>query len=71
MSKIKKIGTMNLILIIVGIATLIFTVIMIRLFIVYEAIPDTLCSCFFGLCGGECSVMGWIKSTKEKNKDRE
>lgn len=69
--KQSGIGTMNLILIIVGISILVFTVVMIRVFLIYGAIPDTLCTCVFGMCGGECGVMGWIKSTKEKYKDRE
>ena len=24
----------------------------------------------FGFCGGECGVMGWIKTTKERQTDR-
>ncbi len=67
----KGIGTMNLILIIVGVALLAFTVTMIWIFTVYGAIPDTLCSCVFAALGGECGVMGWIKTTKDKKQDRE
>lgn len=67
----KGIGTMNLILIIVGVAVVAFTVTMIRIFTIYGAIPDTLCTYFFIFCGGEYGIMGWIKSTKEKNKERE
>lgn len=33
-------------------------------------IPDTLCQCVFALLGGECGVMGWIKTTKDKQQDR-
>ena len=29
-------------------------------------IPDTLCQCVFALLGGECGVMGWIKTNKDK-----
>ena len=28
--------------------------------------PDTLTACVFGVCGFENGVMGWIKTTKEK-----
>lgn len=37
---------------------------------VVYAIPDTLCQCVFALLGGECGVMGWIKTTKDKQQDR-
>lgn len=68
--KKKKIGVMDLILIIVGVLLLAFTAIMIIIFINSGAIPDTLCTCVFACLGGECGVMGWIKTTKERNKDR-
>lgn len=67
----KKLGVMNLILILVGVALVVFTVVMIRLFITTGSIPDTLVTCVFAVLGGECGVMGWIKTTKERNKDRE
>jgi len=67
----KSIGTMNIILIVVGVALFAFTVEMIRVFLVYGAIPDTLCTCVFAALGGECGVMGMIKTAKEKYKDRE
>lgn len=69
-SWIERIGVMNLILIIVGAALLIFTVAMIELFKVYGMIPDTLVSCVFAVLGGECGVMGWIKTNKDKHQDR-
>lgn len=67
----KSVGTMNIILIVVGVALFAFTVEMIRVFLVYGAIPDTLCTCVFAALGGECGIMGMIKTTKEKYKDRE
>ena len=33
-------------------------------------IPDTLCQCVFAVLGGECGVMGWIKTNKDKRQDR-
>ena len=62
--------TMDKILIIIGVTLLAFTVAMIWLFTVYGAIPDTLVTCVFAILGGECGVMGWIKTNKDKNKDR-
>lgn len=66
----KSIGTMNLILIIVGVSLVAFTVKMISLFELYGTVPDTLITCVFTALAGECGIMGWIKTTKEKNKDR-
>lgn len=33
--------------------------------------PDTLCTCVFSVCGGECGVMGWIKTTKDRHLSRQ
>lgn len=67
---LKRIGTMNLILIITFVSMLAFVVKMIQLFEEYGTIPDTLVTCFFAVCGGECGIMGWIKTAKERNRDR-
>lgn len=63
--------TMDLILIIVGASVVIFTIVMIRLYILTGAIPDTLCTCFFAACTGECGFMGWIKTAKTRYQDHE
>lgn len=65
-----KIGKMDFILIMLGIFLLWFTNRMIGLFETYGAVPDTLITCVFAVCGGECGVMGWIKNTNEKYRDR-
>ena len=62
--------TMDKILIIIGVTLLAFTVAMIWLFTVYGAIPDTLVTCVFAILGGECGVMGWIKTNKDRSKER-
>lgn len=66
----KSIGVMNIILVIVGILLVLFTVKMIIVFETYGAIPDTLCGCVFTALAGECGIMGWIKTTKDKFIDR-
>lgn len=66
----KQIKTMDVILVIVGISLLAFTVCMIKTFREYGAIPDTLCTCVFGALAGECGIMGWIKTCKERRRDR-
>lgn len=67
---LDRMGTMNLILFIVGIVIFWFTVTMIDLFKTCGSVPDTLVNCVFLMCGGECGVMGWIKTSKEKYRDR-
>lgn len=69
-SKISGIGTMNVILLICGVALFAFTREMIELFKQYGMVPDTLITCFFAALTGECGVMGWIKTNKEKHRDR-
>ena len=61
---------MDVILVIVGISLLAFTVAMIQIFREYGAVPDTLVTCVFATLGGECGIMGWIKTTKDRNKER-
>lgn len=69
----KKINarTMDIILVLIAIVFLAFTIEMIRLFRETSMIPDTLVTCVFATLGGECGAMAWIKTTKERNKDRE
>lgn len=69
--KPKRLGAMDIILIIVAAALLIFTAMMIYLFAAYGSIPDTLCTCVFAVLGGECGVMGWIKTNKDRIRDRQ
>lgn len=74
-TKKPKIGTMDLILILVGVFLLMFTAVMTVVFIACDGIPDTLVTCVFSVCGGECGVMAWIKTAKMKqtktNKDKQ
>ena len=68
--KKSSIGAMDVILIIVGISLFAFTVAMMKIFREYGAVPDTLVTCVFATLGGECGIMGWIKTTKDRNKER-
>ncbi|PLT76286.1 hypothetical protein [Mediterraneibacter gnavus] len=69
--KKKQIGVMDIILIIVGVSLLLFTIAMIQIFKVYGAVPDTLVTCVFAALGGECGIMGWIKTSKDRRQERE
>lgn len=61
----RNIKVMDLILVIVGVSLLVFTIVMIQLFKVYGTVPDTLITCVFATLGGECGIMGWIKTSKD------
>ena len=65
-SQKKSPGVMNIVLIIVGVSLFAFTISMIQVFKEYGAVPDTLVTCVFAALGGECGIMGWIKTSKEK-----
>ena len=66
----KKLKTMDTILVVMAVLLVAFTLKMIFVFEQTGAIPDTLCTCVFAALGGECGVMGWIKTTKDKLTDR-
>lgn len=65
-----SINKMDVILIIIAVTLVAFTLKMIALFETYMAVPDTLITCVFAVCGGECGAMSWIKTSKEKYQDR-
>ena len=66
-----KIDKMDVILAVVGCAVALFTVVMILLYVFTGGIPDTLCQCFYSICGGECGFMAVIKSFKIMRQKRE
>ncbi len=65
-----KADKMDVILAVVGAAVAAFTVVMILLYIFTGGIPDTLCQCFYSVCGGECGFMAMIKSFKVMRQKR-
>jgi len=62
--------TLDFVLIILALLFISFTTIMLITFWRYGMIPDTLCTCFYGVLFGECGVCGWIKTAKEHARDR-
>lgn len=62
---------MDLILIIVAVLLISFTVTMICIFVKTGFVPDTLITCVFATLGGECGIMGWIKTTKERSQQHD
>lgn len=67
----KRVRTMDVILIVIAVFLLVFISLLLWMYYRTGGIPDTLCTCVFGVCGGECGVMGWIKTTKDKQQDRQ
>lgn len=70
LKKGKSPGVMNIVLLISALLLAWFTVTMIQLFREYGMVPDTLVSCVFMALAGEAGIMGWIKTNKEKYRDR-
>lgn len=66
----KEIRTMDVILVVIAVALTAFTIEMIRIFRETGTIPDTLCTCVFTALGGECGAMAWIKTSKERGRER-
>ena len=63
-------GVMNIVLLIAAILLAWFTVKMIKIYLAYGAIPDTLVNCVFLALTGEAGIIGWIKTRKEKYRER-
>ena len=64
---IKNIGTLNIVLIIVGVFFLWFNWEMIELYRICGSIPENYAMCVAGATIGECGICGWIRTTKDKN----
>ena len=62
-------GTMNKILLALGITTVIFIAVCFVFVWHDKLIPDALIVSYFGLVSAEGTVMGWIKNVKEKKKN--
>ena len=62
-------GTMNKILILLGITTVIFIALCFGFVWFEKTVPDSLIYSYFAAIGTEGFVMGWIKNVKEKNKN--
>lgn len=59
-------GTMNKILILLGISTVVFIGVCFGFVWFGRAVPDSLIYSYFAAIGAEGAVMGWIKNVKEK-----
>lgn len=66
----KKLKTMDVALVVLLLVMLTFTSVMIWIFLKVGSVPDSLVTAVFAVCGGECGVMGWIKTTKDKINEK-
>ena len=66
----KVMRTTDKILILIGIFLLVFIIRMINMFETHGAVPDTLITCVFAATTGELGIMGWIRTTKDRQKER-
>lgn len=70
-TKRKRNKTSKMIITSLLVFVLLFTAICLWLFYMTGSEPSTLIGAVFVFCGGECGILGWIRTTKEKNKDDE
>lgn len=68
--KLKKIGTLNCVLILVGIFFVWFNWQMLVIFREQNAIPETYACAVVVATIGECGICGWIRTNKDRQQDR-
>lgn len=68
---LRKIGTLNLILIIVGAFFVWFNWQMLCIYRAYASIPETYACAVIAATIGECGICGWIRTTKDKKQERQ
>lgn len=67
---IGKIGTLNLILILVGAFFVWFNWQMLEIYREYASIPETYACAVITATIGECGICGWIRTNKDRSRDR-
>lgn len=68
---VGKIGTLNLILILVGAFFVWFNWQMLEIFREYACIPETYACAVIAATIGECGICGWIRTNKDRNQKHE
>lgn len=69
-SWIGRIGTLNIILIVVGAFFVWFNWQMLVIFQNQGAIPETYACAVIAATIGECGICGWIRTTKDRQRER-
>jgi hypothetical protein len=68
---IGKIGTLNLVLILVGVFFIWFNAQMLSIFRAYGSIPETYACAVVTATIGECGICGWIKTNKDRKREHD
>lgn len=68
-SAIKKVGTLNLVLMFVGTFFIWFNWQMILLYRQCDSMPETYACAVVAATIGECGICGWIRTNKDKQQD--
>lgn len=68
---IGKIGTLNLILILVGAFFVWFNWQMLEIFREYASIPETYACAVIAATIGECGICGWIRTNKDRKREHQ
>lgn len=68
---IDRIGTLNRVLILVGAFFIWFNWQMLEIFKQYASIPETYACAVIAATIGECGICGWIRTTKDRKRERE
>lgn len=68
---LSKIGTLNIVLICVGLFFVWFNYQMLELYKLCNSIPETYACAVIAATLGECGVCGWIRISKDKKQSRE
>lgn len=67
---VKKVGTLNIVLILVGVFFVWFNWQMILVFRECGSMPETYACAVVAATIGECGICGWIRTNKDKQQDR-
>lgn len=68
---VGKIGTLNLILILVGAFFVWFNWQMLEIFRQYASIPETYACAVIAATIGECGICGWIRTNKDRRREHQ
>lgn len=66
-----SVGTMNLVLIAVFLYMILINAQMLQVYRAYGSAPESAWCALIAALLGECGICGWIKTTKEKNRDQQ
>lgn len=67
---LSKVGTLNVVLVLVGLFFLWFNCQMLSIFKTQGTIPEGYAIAVVGATIGECGICGWIRVNKDKKQDR-